>query len=218
MNRENNNPHINFSEARFEWNDRYMNMTKAIRNWQLAFLLSMIATLGLLLQTIRLSSDSHIQPLAIETCQGIPKNIVPITTKLPHNDRLVSFALSQFIINARTITADTPAQKNLLNKVYAYSADQTIGFLHDYYRTNNPFNISAQYTTRINIIHAIPISEHTWQVTWNETQTRGISNENSTRYIATLTYHFGAVNERFMQDNPFGIYITAISWSQIPSQ
>lgn len=218
MKSENNNPHLNFTAARREWNDRYMNMAKAIRNWQLAFLLSMIIALGLLLQTIRLSGDSRIQPLAVETCQGIPKNILPITTKLPNNDRLITFALSQFIINARTIIADANAQKALLNKVYAYSADKTISFLHDYYRENNPFTLSAQYTTRINIILALPISEHSWQVTWNETQSRGATGENSTRYVATLTYHFGKVNERFMQDNPFGIYVTAISWSQIPSK
>jgi type IV secretion system protein TrbF len=211
----NNNPYINFAAARCEWNDRYMNMAKATRNWQIAFLLSMVLALGLLLQTIHLSTHSRIQPLAVETCQGVPKSILPITTKLPNSDRLITFALSQFILNARTIIADSNAQKTLLNKVYAYSADKTITFLHDYYRINNPFNLSALYITRINIIHALPISEQTWQITWDEIQFRGSGSENSARYVATLTYHFGKVSERFVQDNPFGIYVTAISWSQI---
>jgi type IV secretory pathway TrbF-like protein len=218
MKPKNNNPYLNTHVAQREWNDRYMNMAKAIRNWQLAFLLSMIVALGLLLHTMHLGNNSHIQPLAIETCQGIPKNILPLTSKFPSNDRLISFTLTQFIINARTIIADSNAQKILLDKVYAYSADKTITFLHDYYRANNPFNLSAQYTTQINIIHVVPISKQTWQVTWDETQSRGSSNENSTRYLATLTYHFGKVNARFMQDNPFGIYVTALSWSQIPSK
>ncbi len=202
--------------GRHEWNDRYMNMAKAVRNWQLAFLLSMLLALGLFLELIRLNHSSRIQPLAVETCQGVPTKILPVSNKLPHPEALVNYALSQFIINARTIIADTQAQKTLLNKVYAYSADKTIAFLHDYYHENNPFNLSSNYTTQINIINTLAISEHTWQVTWDE-RTQGLNTGDTTqRYIANLSFRFGKINERFIEDNPFGIYITALSWAQLP--
>jgi type IV secretory pathway TrbF-like protein len=31
------NPYIKGAEGRKEWNDRYMNMAQAMRNWQIAF-------------------------------------------------------------------------------------------------------------------------------------------------------------------------------------
>lgn len=210
------NPYIEGIAGRREWNDRYMNMSKAIRNWQLAFGFTMLLAIGLLIQVIRLSSESRIQPFVVETCQGNPLKIAPVTANLPNEDRLLNFAMSQFVINSRTIISDTEAQKSLLNKVYAYSADKTIAFLHDYYAINNPFDLSAKYTTQINIINAMPISAHTWQVTWDEIQKGNNTSNTMSRYIATLSYRFGEVNPKFINENPFGIYITTVSWSQIP--
>ena len=210
------NPYAGGMMGRQEWNDRYMNMSKAIRNWQLAFLLAMLLAIGLLIQMIRLSSESRIQPFVVETCRGNPLKIAPITANLPNEDRLLNFAMSQFIINARTVITDNEAQKTLLNKVYAYSADKTISFLHDYYAANNPFSLSAKYTTQISIISAMPISAHTWQVTWDEAQRGNGASSAINRHVATLSYRFGEVNPKFINENPFGIYMTAVSWSQIP--
>lgn len=210
------NPYIAGLAGRLEWNDRYGTMARSIRHWQWAFFAMALVTVGLMIPIIYVNTQTKIQPVVVETCQGNPLKIMPITTNLPGEEQLLRFAITQFIINARTIIADTDAQKSLLNKVYAFSADNTISFLHGYYQTHNPFELSSQYTTHIQIIHAMPISAHTWQVTWDETQIgNAIISHEASRYVATVTYRLGAVNPKFMNDNPFGIYLTALSWSQI---
>jgi type IV secretion system protein VirB5 len=211
-----NNPFISGAEGRKEWNDRYMNMAKSIKNWQLAFAAAMAMAVILAFVVAKIATESKVQPFVVETNNGMPYALKPMPTLSAHDQKLINFAVNQFIINAKTIISDTEAEKTLLNKVYAYSANNTINFLHDYYQTNNPFNLASQYTVSVKIINSLPISNDTWQVTWEETKrsTTGGNILGVTRWMANLTYKFGDVNPKFMNDNPFGLYITDITWSQ----
>jgi type IV secretory pathway TrbF-like protein len=210
------NPFVKGAEGRREWNDRYMNMAKSIKNWQIAFFAAMVMAVILALVVAKIATESKVQPFVVETNQGMPYAIKPLTSLSNRDQRLINFAVNQFIINAKTIIADTHAEKILLDKVYAYSADNTIGFLHDYYQTNNPFTVAAQYTVTVDIINSMPIGSRTWQVTWDETKRNTAAGNilGVTRWMANLTYKFGDVDPKFMTDNPFGLYITNISWSQ----
>jgi type IV secretion system protein TrbF len=210
------NPYLKDAQGRKEWNDRYMNMAKAIRNWQLAFLGLIIIAIILTFITAKIAMQSKIQPYIIETNEGMPY-IVKKTTKISTKDqRLINYIVNQFIINARTILSDNEAEKKLLDKVYAYSAENTLGFLQEFYTKNNPFYLAANYTTDISIINAMPLSQNTWQIIWDET--RRSANNGAVlevlRFMANITYKFGEVNSKFVNENPFGIYITSVTWSQ----
>ncbi len=209
-----NNPFLKGAEGRKEWNDRYMNMAKAIRNWQLAFFAAIAIAVLLTLAVVKIATASRVQPFVVETNQGMPYAIKALPSLSASDQRIINFAINQFIINAKTIVDDTEAEKALLDKVYAYSADNTIPFLHDYYQANNPFDLADQYTVSVTIVNSMPISSHTWQVTWDETKrsSSGTIMEVS-RWMANLTYKFGEVNTKFMNDNPFGLYITQVAWS-----
>jgi type IV secretion system protein VirB5 len=176
-------------------------LSLAVRNWQLAF--AVMSTIAVLLTfgIIRSAMQTKVQPFVVETCNNVPSNI------------------EQFIINARTIISDPQAEKTLLNKVYAYSADNTLTFLRDYYEKNNPLVLSTQYTILVSNINPMKLSPNTWQITWEETKqnTSGGLMEKS-RWMAMLTYRMGDVNPKFITDNPFGIYVTEVSWSQVPNE
>ena len=214
------NPYVVGAQGRREWNDRYLNLSKAIRHWQTAFASLAVLTLIMLLVIAKMATQSHIQPVVVETSQGMPVAILPVTGTLTNSATLVNFAINQFIINARTVVADTQAQKAMLDKVYAYSAENTLAFLHDYYQKNNPFELAAQHTSQVVIINTTQISAHTWQVTWDETQ-KNLNGDNAiniTRWMANVTYRLGEVNSTHLNENPFGIYITQVSWSPLPSR
>lgn len=214
------NPYVAGSEGRKEWNDRYMNMARAIRNWQMAFFTAMVVVILFAIVVARIATESRVQPFVVETNNGMPYAIKPMESISAQDQRLINFAVNQFIVNARTIVSDAEAEKALLNKVYAFSANNTLGFLHDYYQENNPFNLAAQYTVTVNIVNSLPISHDTWQITWDETRrsTNGDNVLGVTRWMANVTYKFGDVNPRFITDNPFGLYVTQISWSQSQSE
>jgi type IV secretory pathway TrbF-like protein len=214
------NPFVAGSEGREEWNDRYFNMKKAIRNWQIAFLITSLSVIILSLLLVKITTQSQIKPYVVETCNGNPQAILPVTGNVPQEDKLVNYAISQFIVNARSIVSDGDAEKMALDKVYAFSADRTIEFLRNYFNKNNPFLLATQKTIQAIIVNSMKISPHTWQITWEETEKRTNDEESNkkTRWAAMITYRMGTPNEKFINQNPFGIYFTEISWSKIQEQ
>ncbi|OAI46000.1 hypothetical protein AYO45_01960 [Gammaproteobacteria bacterium SCGC AG-212-F23] len=214
------NPYVKGAEGRAEWNDRYMNMTKMIRFWQSAFFSSIVIIIILAMIVGKIATESRVQPFVVETTNGMPYAVKAMSDMSIHDQKLINFALNQFIMNARTVINDAEAEKTLLNKLYAYTANNAINFFHEYYQKNNPFELASQYSVTVNIVNALPISKDTWQVTWDETKhsTTGGTLLDTSRWVANLTYKFGEINSHFVSENPFGFYITDISWSQSQSK
>ncbi len=215
------NPYTSDALGKKEWNDRYMNMAIAIRNWQIAFFVSIVMSLVLALVVGKIATESHVQPYVIQTNNGMPLNIESML-ELSSKDKqtLAYYAVSQFIENARTVITDNDAQKTLVNKVYAYAADDSLNYLKDFYESNNPLLINSKYTVSVNNVTPMLLSNNTWQVTWDETKRDITSGEviSTSRYLANLSYQFGNVNSKFITENPFGLYITQMSWSQVQGQ
>lgn len=210
------NPYVKGAEGQRIWNDRYMNMSKAIRNWQLAFSYAMIVVVIMTISLARMANESKVQPFVVETSQGMPYAIKPMEAISVKDKTLINFALDQFIMNARSVVSDTEAEKNLLNRAYAFSADETLRYLRDYYDQNNPFEKVAHTTTSVSIVNTLPLSNNTWQVTWDETE-RNLETghvSGTTRWVAQLTYTLGEVNPKFINENPFGLYITQLTWAK----
>ena len=210
------NPYVSGNRGRQEWNDRYDHLAKGRRHWQLAFMLVMVLVIVQSIFIGRLALRSSIQPFVVETNQGMPYAIKPVTAVSIQDSRIVNYVLNQFIINVRSVLKDSEAEKNILTHVYAFSAKQTKVFLRDYFNTQDPFKLANQYTVSVQIINALPISKNTWQITWDESKKDLTGNKfiEKTRWLAQLHFELGAVNPNFVTENPFGIYITEISWSQ----
>jgi len=210
------NPYVKGAEGRQEWNDRYDNMRQSISYWRKAFFCAIAMSILFALIMAKMASQSRIEPFVVETNEGVPYAVKAMSSMSLHDERLINFAINQFIINARTILHDTAAEKTLLDKVYAYSANHTLGFLRDFYQKNDPYELSNHYTITVNIINSLPLSHDTWQITWDEIK-RSTSDGNmisTTRWMANISYQFGDVNPNFISDNPFGFYITQLSWAQ----
>ncbi len=210
------NPYVKGAEGKRLWDDRYMNMKKMIRSWQSAFWCSMAVTIILALVVAKIATESRVEPFAVETNKGMPYAIKPINVTMSANDqRLVNFAIDQFIINTRTIMSDPKGEGLMLDKAYAYAADEALSMLQEYFANTDPYKIAQKYTVSVNIVNAMPLSKNTWQITWDETQ-HFIGDEPSvtTRWMANVTYRMGDINPDFVDQNPFGLYITKLSWSK----
>lgn len=210
------NPYVEGEEGRKEWNDRYFVMSKQIRHWQIAFIVLSSITLVLSYIIVNMTRQSRIQPVVVEMCNSELKGILPVSNYLPEQDKLIKYALNQYIINTRTVITDAEAQKYMLNKTYAYSSGPTIDFLRDHYQKNNPFELANTATIQPIITDIFKISPYSWQITWEETKKNSRMNEiiSKTRWIATVTVKLGEVNSKFINENPFGIYVQQISWAE----
>lgn len=210
------NPFVKGSEGRREWNDRYMNMAKSIRNWQIAFIALAAISFVQAMILIILVTQSKVVPYVVETSHGIPYNIKSVSGISDKDQLLVNYEINQFVINAKSIIADTQAEKSLLDNVYAYSAGSTFGFLQEFYAKQNPFDLAGSFTVSVNIINSLSVGKGAWQVTWEETK-HDINSGNpieTTKWIGHFNYQFGQVSPKNFTKNPFGIYITNVNWSQ----
>lgn len=216
MNETQQNPFLG-EEGRREWSDRYGNMAKNTRGWQGAFGLSMVAVIALTIANFKLSTQSHIQPFAVELNQGVPVAIQPMSTMNLSDPQIVHFFIEHFIENARTVVSDVEAQKSLLNGVYAFAAEKTLPFLKEYYTINNPLERSQMMTVHVHVLNILPLSQKTCQVIWEETARNVMNGEviEKTRWLANVTYQkTGKVSAETAKENPFGLYITNLTWSQ----
>lgn len=214
--RTQSNPFLG-AEGRREWSDRYGDMAKHIRGWQGAFGVAMLAIMVLVVVNVKLSTQSRIQPFAVELNQGVPVAIQPMNEMKLNDPHIVHFFIEHFMENVRTVVSDVEAQKHLLNSVYAFAAEKTLPFLKEYYMKNNPLERAQSMTVHVHVINILPLSDNTCQVIWEETS-RNIMNGDvlqKTRWLANVTYKkTGKVSTDTAKDNPFGLYITNLTWSQ----
>lgn len=212
-----NNPYLNSGMRAF--NDRYENLALSRQQWQMAAFVAMAITLLLGILLFKMIGKSSVEPFVVETNQGQPYAILTSNADNLNDPKLINYAVNQFIINARTIVSDTNAQKTLLDNVYAYSAGNTLTFLRNYYDAHNPYLIAKQNNVSVSIVTSMPISEKIWQITWDET-TQGQDGmpPTITRWMANLQIAYGPVNPHFMTSNPFGLYVTQISWSPLQTR
>jgi type IV secretory pathway TrbF-like protein len=210
------NPYVEGNAGRKEWNDRYGNMASQLQHWRLAFGVAMGVMVIFAVSMMFMALSIKIKPFVVETHEGLPYAIKPMESVSLHDQRLINYAVNQFITQARTIVQDPEAQKTLLNKVFAFSADSTLGFLHDYYKNYNPLELANQYTVSVHIINSLPISQNIWQILWEETKRKSQDNQllEVSHWIAHVTVKQGDVNPEFINDNPFGIFISHLTWSQ----
>jgi type IV secretory pathway TrbF-like protein len=217
------NPYVKGSEGQRIWNDRYLSMSKATRHWQMAFFGLLVLTIIMFFVAMKFATEqTKFEAVAVETCQGAINGILPTSSTMSdnHKEVITDYALKQFIINARTIILDKFAKEKMLDKVYAYSADQTLPFFKDYYGEFNPYEIAKNYTTHINILNTYKLSKNTWQITWDEIRKDAVSGQSidTKRWIATLSHRFGNISPSHKEDNPFGLYVTSLSWSEVNSK
>ena len=217
MRNETTNPYVKGAEGKKLWDDRYFNMKESIKRWQMAFFAVSVMAITLTLAIAKMATQSRVQPFVVETSQGMPYAIKALQPSMSSTDqRLINFAINQFIVNTRSVLSDESAQAALLNKSYAYAAEDALQTLRDYFSRNNPYDVAKKYTVSVAIINAMPLSPHTWQITWDETQHFQDSTTPpvTQRWMADVTYQFGEINKAFINDNPFGLYVVKISWSQ----
>src|SRR2546430_11900119 len=156
------NPYV---EARREWNDRYSDLVRARRWWQLAAIteLALVGVLGGGL--VALSLQHKTVPYVVEVdALGAASAVKPAEAAGRTTDeRIVRYQLAAFIRGARAVMTDRAAMKRGLDQVYAYARGSARVFLDDHYRANNPFEIAKTYTVLPAVTSLLQLSQRAWQ-------------------------------------------------------
>ena len=209
------NPYV---EARREWNDRYLDLERERRLWQIiagAELVVLSITAG---GFVWLSLQHKIVPYVVEVDSlGAALAIKPVANGAYATDeRIIRYQLAAFVRGARQVMTDRIAMKKGLEQVYAYTRGAARTYLDDYYRANNPFEIAKTYVVVPTVTSLLRVSPTSWQIRWTEehraldglvlgkSQWEGIV----TTDIAPPTSDDG------VQVNPLGLYVVDLRWTK----
>src|SRR3989441_11843720 len=211
------NPYV---EARREWNDRYLDLTRARRWWQLAAVAE-LALVGVLAGgLVALSLQHKTVPYVVEVdALGAATAVKPADAAgRPTDERIVRYQLAAFVRGTRAVMTDRAAMKRSLGQVYAYARGSARGFLDDHYRANNPFEIAKKYTVLPAVTSLLQLSERSWQVRWSEEQRgrHGTLLCKSTWEAGLAVETGGPTTADGIQAKPSGLNWTENRWTKQP--
>src|SRR5262249_34730484 len=138
------NPYV---EARREWNDRYLDLARERRLWQIVTGVTLVGLVVVAGGFVWLSLQHKTVPYIVEVDSlGAALAIKPVISGThPADERIVRYQLAAFVRGARQVMTDRIAMKKGLEQVYAYARGPARTVLDDHYRTNNPFEIAKTY-------------------------------------------------------------------------
>ncbi|GAC1414874.1 MAG: conjugal transfer protein TrbF [Gemmatimonadaceae bacterium] len=210
--------------ARNEFSNAFGDLAKSKRNWQLmAF--SLIALLTLVtVSYVRLASSSRVVPYLIQVDRlGQVLDVGTADRMATPDQRLVAAQLAQFIRAIRTVLPSEAAagQAEMIKRGYAFLAPEAAGFLNNYFADlrNDPRSLGSRLTRQVDVtgILRVPNSQ-VWRLQWNETE-RPTEPGGAIRTTAWEGYATVKLvppgTDQAVQDNPLGLYITTINWTQI---
>jgi type IV secretory pathway TrbF-like protein len=214
MSRENENPYL---AGRREWNERYGSYIAQKRLWQWTALASIAVNAMLAGGLVYQASQSRVQPFVVEVDKlGQAVAIAPAEQITTYDERVVRAQIGNLVNFSRSITPDHVVQKKWLAKVYAMLGPQAMEAMNEYYRAHDPFQASKSQKVTVEIISALPISQESWQVQWEETaRTLDGRLDGRTRWQAIFEIGFvQPKTPKAIMDNPTGIVVKSFSWTQ----
>jgi type IV secretion system protein VirB5 len=206
-----------YHEARGIWNERYLSLVRARWNWQIISLVLAVSHLVVALALVWHSAQSKVVPYIVRVEEAGQSLVIgPATASSVADPKIIGFQLQAYVRDARQVTADGAAQKNLLERVYRQTAGPAIGFLNDHFRAADPFLAARSRIVMPNVRNTLQLSERTWQVEWVEThrtlEGKLAGEETWVGQFEVVVEPPSAAEELIV--NPLGFKVTRISWSR----
>jgi len=138
------------------------------------------------------------------------------------DEKVIKAFVYQYIDMARSVISDPEALRKNLAMVYQESIRSVqSNFLDAYYKDNNPFDYAQHRGTKhIELLVFLKEAESTYSVEWREIE-RNYDNQilGEAHYKALISViqipH--AHEDQYREDplNPFGLYVTSLSWTKL---
>ena len=208
------NPYL---AARTEWMERYGELATGKRNWQVVAAALSVLSLVLAVGLVALSLEQKVVPYVVEVDRlGLIGSISKADASRVTDPKLIRYLLTSFIRNARQISPDGLAMKQLLDDAYAYTRGAALQTLNEYYSERKPFELAKSQSVQVEVSSLLPVSAQSWKIRWIET-TRALDGKHLSRtnWEAYLTTENAEPSrEEEIRKNPLGLYIVQLSWTR----
>jgi type IV secretion system protein TrbF len=213
-----------FLTARTEFMNAFGDLAVGKRNWQLiAFALMGLLSL-VTIAYVRVAHAPGVVPYIVQVDRvGRVAQVGPADALRRPEDRLIASELAQFVRAIRTVlpAAAQAAEAELLQRGYAFAAPQAAAFLNDYFADpkHDPRVLGQRLSRQVEVaaVLRVPKSD-VWRLEWTETE-RSSEPAGVTRTAAWEGYVtvrlVPPASAATIQQNPLGLFITSVSWTEL---
>lgn len=213
-------PSTPWARAEAAYFDTYLKLNVQVQNWRMfAFLCLGIAAIGVG-GAVYIGSKSKFIPELVEVDKlgrTVAVRAVTGDDAIADPQRLVYREMFDLIVDLRTVTTDVGANnRNMTNGFYRLSG-AAANYAKAELRRNNPNVVGATKTVEVDVRSALPLSNKTWQVEWDE-KSYGLNGEalGTEHWRATLSYVLSpGGSEEEIRLNPIGFHVTDLSWVKV---
>jgi type IV secretion system protein VirB5 len=213
-----------YQSARHSWSSLHGRVLESRLAWQILSLICLSTTLVAVGGLIHVGSQSKFVPYVIEV-DKLGNMIVagPASPTTRADRRIVLASVSQFISDARTVTADVNLQRKAIFRLYAMLSSDKPAFakMNEYMQTSTPFERAQRESVSVEIISTLQQTPDTWQVDWTETtrDVRGTLTDKPVKMRALVTVFttetIAEMTDEQLRSNPMGIFVRDFSLSRI---
>jgi len=210
--------HNPYLAARHVHNERYLSLSKSIRNWQLVTGGLLLANLGLAGGLVWVTNQQQIAPYIVEVdAAGSAAAIRDLRAEAVHDPLILSALLKHWITQIRTISTDTQLTDRQMNAAYHMCLSTAQNYLTAYY-TENALAVLRQRgrTFPVNI-SLTPLSPKSWRARWKE-HTLGEDGSVRSEQEWEATIEIALVlpqSKEERQFSPLGVWVTNVQWAEV---
>jgi len=204
-------------DGKREWNERYGSYIKQAYIWKVISLLLLLITLLAVGGFIYTSSQNRFIPYIVQIDKlGTPISTFRAKASIIKDPKIIKFALSEFIVNYRTVYNDKEVQVQMIKKAYNYLSANSPAYnmLTQYFVDNPPFHQKIRVVVKI--ISVLQLSKNNWQIDWEEKSFNSKGELTKTENYKGIA-KFAIVpptSEETILKNPIGLYITEFNFNQ----
>src|SRR5437667_5729279 len=213
-----------FLAARHEFMNAFGDLARGKRNWQLiAYALAGLLAL-VTLADLRLAASSRVVPYVVQVDRlGQVVTVGPAEDLKQPDQRLLASELARFLRAIRTVlpAAAAAGQAEMLRRGYAFLGPAASSFLNDYFAQpeHDPRLLGLRLTRQVDVASVLRVpNSDVWRLQWTETE-RSTQAGGLTRTVAWESYLtvqlIPPTTPERLQDNPLGLSITSVSWTQV---
>jgi len=212
-----------YIKARREFDEITHNINASKHNWQrMAFALA-CGLIVSIVSNIFTINKAHVVPYVVQVDSLGRAMAVQEAREVPVMDeKVIKAFVFQYLDMARSVVADADVLKNNPTQVYGESIKTVqINFLDPFYKENNPFDYAQNKGTRhIEFIVFLKEGTNTYSVEWREIERNydnQVLDEAHYKALISVTQIPHTTEENYKENplNPFGLYVTSLSWSKL---
>jgi len=209
-------PETPYQRAGQAWDERMGAARVQAANWRLIALgllaSNIVQSGGMIWQAAR----GTVTPWVVEVDRlGQTLAVGPALRGYRPPDPVIAWALSRFVENTRSAPADPVVMGQNWRRAYEFTDAAGAAALSDYARVADPFAQIGKAQVSVDITNVVRASPDSFRLAWVERRYVDGQLASTQHWSAILTLVITApTSPDAFAKNPFGIFVTAISWSR----